>query len=202
MFNIIIPSRKILSLHYQSHRLILCTIPPHIFCRPDTFRYTLAINVHDQRLRQLITRKNNIKLSSPTLRKLCLPCITARNHSNKNKKTPKTNQHRIVPPEKNGVESLERLELAPRTSDTLLTTPVVHSSHYSRGNNANNFHEERQHPHFEISKEEEKYDETSLVKIESQPFESVLLPLSLLTNEDDLVGIDRKKNHLQVRRIE
>jgi len=162
--------------------------------------------VHDQRLRHSIITRNNIKLSSPTLRKLCLPCITARNHSrhhsNKNK-TSKPNQQQIVtavPTKKNGVESSQRFEVAPRTYDTILATPVVHSSDYSRRNNANNIHE--QHQHFEISfqneKKEEKYDETSLEKLEIQPtsselVESVLLPSSLSpneltrSNEDDVV---------------
>ncbi len=153
--------------------------------------------MYDQRLRHSITTTNTIKLSSPTLRKLCLPCITARNHSrhhsNKNK-TSKPNQRRIVtdvPTKKNGVESLQRFEVAPRTYDTILSTPVVHSSDYSRRNDANNIHE--QHQHFEISfqneKKEEKYDETSLEKLEkiqptsSELVESVLLPSSLFPNE-------------------
>lgn len=172
--------------------------------------------MHDQRHRHPpITIGNNIKLSSPTLRKLCLPCITARNHSrhHSNKtKTSKTNQRRIVtavPTDKNGVESLQRFEVAPRAYDTILTTPVVHSSDYSRGNNANNIHE--QHQQFEISfqseKKEEKYDETLLRKLETQltssleVVEPVLIPSSLSpdeltrSNEDDVVGtnIDRKE---------
>jgi hypothetical protein len=170
--------------------------------------------VHDQRHRHSITSRNNIKLSSPTLRKLCLPCITARNHSrhhsNKNK-TSKTNQRQIItaagPTQKNGVESLQRFEVAPRTYDTILTTPVVHSSDYTRRNNANNIYE--QHQHFEISfqneKKEEKYDETLLEKLETQPtssevVESVLLPSSsslspnevTRLNEDDVVSIYRE----------
>jgi len=178
--------------------------------------------VHDQRLRHSITTTNNIKLSSPTLRKLCLPCITARNHSrhhsNKNKTT-KLNQRRIdtaVPTKKNGVESLQRFEVAPRTYDTILATPVVHSSDYSRRNNANNIHE--QHQHFEISfqneKKEEKYDETSLEKLEkiqptsSELVESVLQPSSLFpnelprSNEDDAVcTYIKKKTNVQVRLV-
>ncbi len=149
--------------------------------------------MHD---RYPIKTRNNIKLSSPTLRKLCLPCITARNHSNRHKRT-KTNQHRIISSENNGVESLQRFEVAPRTYDPTLPTPVVHSSDCSRGNNANHSHE--QHQHFETSlqneKLEEKYEEASLVKTETKLVESVLLPSSLSTNEltrsneDDPVGI-------------
>jgi hypothetical protein len=98
--------------------------------------------------------------------------------------------------------------VAPRTYDTILTTPVVHSSDYSRGNNANYFHEQHQHSEisFQNEEKEEKYDEKSLVKIETQPIvsevvESVLHPLSLFTNElprsneDEMVGnsIEEKK---------
>jgi len=99
--------------------------------------------------------------------------------------------------------------VAPRTYDTILTTPVVHSSDYSRGNNANYFHEQHQHSEisFQNEEKEEKYDGKSLVKIETQPIvsevvESVLHPLSLFTNElprsneDEMVGnsIEEKKN--------
>jgi hypothetical protein len=157
--------------------------------------------VHDQRYRHPIKTRNNIKLSSPTLRKLCLPCITARNHSNRTKRI-KTNQHRIINAENHDVESLQRFEVAPRTYDPTLTTPVVHSSDCSRGNNANHSHE--QHQHFETSLEneklEEKYEEALVVRTETKPtsseiVESVLLPSALSTNEltrsneDDPVGI-------------
>jgi hypothetical protein len=110
--------------------------------------------------------------------------------------------------ENNGVESLRRSEVAPRSYDIISTTPVVHSSDYSRRNNAN------QHQHCETSfqneKLEEKYDKTSVEKKETQLTslelgESALLSSSLSTraNEDDVVGvyiIIEKK--VQVRLIE
>jgi hypothetical protein len=144
--------------------------------------------VHDQ---QSTRAKNSFKLSSPTLRKLCLPCITARNYSRHHRHSKKTIQRRIdttVPIEKNGVESFQRFELAPRTCDT-----AVHSSDYSRGNNANNIHE-LQSSHFEILKEETN-DDTSLVKIETQQTSSEIIGEyvstneQLKSNENDVVGI-------------
>ncbi len=147
--------------------------------------------MHDQ---QSIRNENSIKLSSPTLSKLCLPCITARNYSRQHRRSKKTTQHRIqtiIP-----VESFQRFELAPRTYDT-----VVHSSDYARGNNANNIHEQ-QSSHFQILKEE-KDDETLLVKIETQLTSSEIVGESVSTNElprsneDDVVGKrDEKKKEL------
>jgi len=155
-------------------------------------------------------------VSSPTLRKLCLPCITARNHHphhqrtcpqpNKNKRQ-KNNQKQIVTTptacitaESNVIESSHRFEVAPRTYDPISTTPVVHSSEYLRENDANHSHEE-QHQHsktsFQNEKIERKDDEIS-VKAEITPTdvvsESVLLTLPLSTNEitrsneEDVVG--------------
>jgi hypothetical protein len=156
-------------------------------------------------------------VSSPTLRKLCLPCITARNHhqqqhtrqqSNK-KKAPKNNQRQIVTTpiavitaESKIVESSQRFEVAPRTYDPISTTPVVHSSDYLRENDANHFHEEEEHQHFETSLQNEKIerkdDDEISVKAEVIPTkvvsEPVLLTLSSLgseitrSNEDDVVG--------------
>ncbi|CAF1234201.1 unnamed protein product [Adineta steineri] len=123
----------------------------------------------------------------------------SRQHSNRNKRT-KTTLNRTITDENNGVESLQRFEVAPRTDDTVLTTPVVHSGGCSRGNNANHSYE--QHQHFETSFRnkniDEKYEESLGIKTETKPtsseiVESVLLP-SLLSstnevtrsNEDDL----------------
>ncbi len=126
-------------------------------------------------------------MSSPTLRKLCLPCISARNHrrhhhhhpltrqpSNKNK-TPKNNQRQtiivptaIVTAESNVAESSHRLEVAPRTYDPISTTPVVHSSEYLRENDANHSHEQL-YQHFETSlqnEELERNDDEISVKAE------------------------------------
>ncbi len=79
----------------------------------------------------------------------------------------------------------------------------MHSSDYSRGNNANHFHEQ-EHQHLQISfqneKKEEIDDEGILRQIETQltstdVIESVFLPLSLSpneltrSNEEDGVGI-------------
>jgi hypothetical protein len=164
-------------------------------------------------------------VSSPTLRKLCLPCITARNQSrhqtNKNRPS-KTNQRRIVTAvvtdERNVPESLQRFEVAPRTHDIISTTPVVHSSDYSRGNDANHSYE--QHQHLETlhpnEKIEEKYDEISAVKTETKPTSSELVSSVLLSsllstneitrsNEDDVVGTykrrKKKKKSMQVQLI-
>jgi hypothetical protein len=155
-------------------------------------------------------------VSSPSLRKLCLPCITARNHHhhhqhthqqlNKNK-TPKNNQRQIITApnavitaESNVVESLHRFEVAPRTYDPISTTPVVHSSEYLQENDANHFHEQ-QHQHFETSLQNEKIerkDDETLVEAEIIPTkvvsEPILLKLSspgnevTRSNEEDVVG--------------
>ena len=146
--------------------------------------------MHDQ---PSIRAENSFKLSSPTLRKLCLPCITARNYSRHHRHSKKTIQRRIdttVPIEKNGVESFQRFELAPRTHDT-----AAHSSDYSRGNNANNIHEPLQSSlHFEILKEEKNDDTSSLVKIETHQTPSEIIgelvstDEQLRSNENDVVG--------------
>ena len=166
-------------------------------------------------------------MSSPTLRKLCLPCITARNHhphqhntyqkSNKNK-TSKNNQRQIVivpttvnTAENNIVESSHRFEVTPRTYDPISTTPVVHSSEYIQKNDAN--HSYGQHQHFETllpnERIEEKDDEIS-VKAEITPTEivseSVLPSLSSFgneitrSNEVDVVGtyIDSSSINLRI----
>ncbi|CAF4581124.1 unnamed protein product [Rotaria sp. Silwood1] len=204
-------SLTILSIHCQSRRLILCTVPPHILCRPNTVRYSLVFHVHDQRQRRHTTSNRYIKVSSPALRKFCLPCITTRNHhrhshhhhhshhnnrqqSNRNK-TLKNNQQQIITTpaaiitsESNIIESSQRFEVAPRTNHTISTTPVVHSSEYLQENDANHLHE--QHQNFETSlqniKLEKKDDEIS-VEAEITPTkvvsESILLTLSSPGNE-------------------
>ncbi len=165
--------------------------------------------MHDQRQRRRTTSNRYIKVSSPNLRKLCLPCISARNHrhhhhhyhpptrqqSDKNK-TPKNNQRQtitiptaILTAESNAVESSYRLEVAPRTCDPIPTRPVVHSSEYLRENDANHSHEQ-QYQHFETSLQNEKIErkddeisvkaEITLTKVDS---ESVLLTLSSSGNE-------------------
>ncbi|CAF2746442.1 unnamed protein product [Rotaria sp. Silwood2] len=195
LFCFILSFITILSIHHQSRRLILCTVPPHILCRPNTVRYIFVVNVHDQRHRYSTRKRNNTKLSSPTLRKLCLPCITTRHHirHHTNKKKPsKFNQHHIVtgvPHDNNGVESLQQFEVISRTYDTKSTIPVGHNNDYSYENNTNHSHEP--HQHFEISfqneKTEEKNNEISLVKIENKPISSEIVESELLlssyTNE-------------------
>lgn len=169
--------------------------------------------MHDQRHRYPSgTARNNIKLSSPTLRKLCLPCITtrqrySRNHLNK-KQTQKSNQRRLITGitrENNVSESIQQFEVVPRTYNTISTNPVTFNSNHSKRNNDNHSHE--QHQHCEISfqtekNREEKHNETSVVKIETKPtssevLESELLLSSLTTNEltrlhddDDVVSMD------------
>jgi hypothetical protein len=155
-------------------------------------------------------------VSSPTLRKLCLPCITARNHhhpssrqQSKKNKTHKNNQRQIVTAatavrtsESNVVDTSHRIEVAPRTYDPISTTPVVHSSEYLRENDANHSHEQQHQQHFQTSLQNETVEKKDVDEIsmtaEILPTkvvsESVLLTLSSLgnevtrSNEDDLVG--------------
>ncbi|CAF3343886.1 unnamed protein product [Rotaria socialis] len=171
-------SLTILSIHCQSRRLILCTVPPHILCRPNTVRYSLVCHVHDQRQRRHRTSNRYIKVSSPTLRKLCLPCITTRNnHHNRQQsnrtKTSISNQQQIInsptttaaagtniSSENNIiVSSSHRFEVAPRTHHSISTTPVVHSSEYLQENDTNHFQE--QHQDFEISLQNKKIEENN-----------------------------------------
>jgi hypothetical protein len=148
-------------------------------------------------------------VSSPTLRKLCLPCITARNHrhhhnrqqTNKHK-TSKNNQREIViapTAESNAAESTHRFEVIPRTYDPISTISVVHSSEHLRGNDANQSHEQNKQIETSLQNEkiEEKNDEIS-VEAEIIPTkvvsESILLTLLspeneiTRSNEDDVVG--------------
>ncbi|CAF2053462.1 unnamed protein product [Rotaria magnacalcarata] len=196
-------SLTILSIHCQSRRLILCTVPPHILCRPNTVRYSLVFHVHDQRQRRHRTSNRYIKVSSPTLRKLCLPCITTRNnHHNRQQsnrtKTSISNQQQIInsptttvaaasvtniSSENNIiVSSSHRFEVAPRTYHSISTTPVVHSSEYLQENDSNHFQEQQQD--FEASiqnrKIEEKNNEIS-VEAEVTPTK-VVLDSKLLTS--------------------
>jgi len=135
--------------------------------------------VHDQRQRRRFnTSYRYIKVSSPTLRKLCLPCITARNHHSITKKPPKKiNQ--------------QQAELAPRTYDLSTTVPAVHSSEYLLENDANHTPKQQRHEHCEISSHhdetvERNSNEISLTtanlptKVDS---ETLLLKLSPSGNE-------------------
>ncbi|CAF4523512.1 unnamed protein product [Rotaria socialis] len=173
--------------------------------RSNIVRYIFVINVHDQRLRYPTKKRNNIKLSSPTLRKLCLPCITTRHrlrhhHSNK-KKTRKPNQHRFaagVTREDSRVESLQQFEVFPRTCCPKTTIPIVHNSDYATENNANHFHEQRKH--FEISLqneklEEENNNETSPVKIESKLTSSDVVESDLLLSSISATELTRLKDN-------
>ena len=172
-------------------------------------------HVYDQRSwYSLLDIRNSFKLSSPTLRKLCLPCITARHHSRpKSSSKVNTRPHEpIVSPTrtKNVVESFERFEVSPRPNDTTAVT-AVHSGDYSRENNANNCPESQQpSSHSDFAKEKES-DGNSLGIIETQPTssfelvgESLLQPPSVLTEEVDVVGIlylDSKPNLLTHTRL-
>ena len=171
--------------------------------------------MHDQRHRHSSSSKT-IKVSSPTLRKLCLPCITARNHPRQQhqqqhlagKRQPaKPNQPRLVPTENIIDESaLPRFEVPPRTYDPLASVSVVHSTVDSKGNDANHFHEQQQQQkHFVTSLQEEsneeKNNEISLAKAETKSTStdrlasSLFFPLSssppnevTRSNEEDAVG--------------
>lgn len=166
------------------------------------------LNVHDQRQQRRHTSNRYIKVSSPTLRKLCLPCISARNHhrhhpphpqsrqsSNKNKSS-KNNQPQtttVPTAESNIVDSSQRLEVAPRTHAPISTIPVVHSSEYLQETDTNHSHEQ-QHQHCQTSlqsetierKTDDDDDEISHraeiipIKVDS---ERVSPTLSLSTNE-------------------
>ena len=187
--------------------MILCTVPPHILCRPNTVRYSLVLSVHDQRHRHSALSRT-IKVSSPTLRRLCLPCITARNHPRPlSAKRPlaaaagKTHQRR----------SVTTVDVA---ADIRSTTPLVHSSAYSQGNDANHSHESahQQQPEISHSKEqsEEKDNEISLVKTETKsassddlggdcvplPSSSSSLTAAAAHDDDDAVGAAPREGRL------
>lgn len=183
-------------MHTQSH-------PGFVVRVQRQFRYALGFHVHDQRLEYSIDIQNSFKLSSPTLRKLCLPCITARHHSrSKSSKVnarPRDSFGSPTRTKKSVVESFERFEPTSRSHETVvdITTTAVHSSDYSRGNNANNFFHEPQQSssHSDLAKEK-KSNENSLEIIETQPTssfelvgESLLQPASVLTEDVDVVGI-------------
>ena len=167
------------------------------------------LNVHDQRQQRRHTSNRYIKVSSPTLRKLCLPCISARNHQrhhhphpqsrqpSNQKKSSKSNQPQtttVPTAESNIIESSQRLEVAPRTHAPISTIPVVHSSEYLQENDTNHSHEQ-QHQHCQTSLQSETIekktdsgddDEISRraeiipIKVDS---ECVSPTLSLSTNE-------------------
>ena len=187
---------KIHPIHHSSRRLILCTIPSYVLCRSNTVRYVFVINVHDQRRSYpSSTIRNKTKLSSPTLRKLCLPCITTRHHSNKIRRA-KINQHHIATHENNDAEFSQQIELGSKIHDPILTTPILNDNDESKENNFNHFHEQGQK--FEISFQNNETEENSMIKIEPQLTsselpESDLLLSSLSTyerirfHEDELV---------------
>ncbi|CAF4761946.1 unnamed protein product [Rotaria sp. Silwood1] len=153
-------------------------------------RYIFVINVHDQRHRYSIRKKNSIKLSSPTLRKLCLPCITTRqhirHHTNKKKSSKFNQHHRIitnVKHENNDIESLQQYQVITKS-----TIPIIY-------NNNNNNHSHEQHQDFEISFpneniEEKTNDKISFIKIEDVEKSDLLISLStnelIRLNEDDV----------------
>lgn len=169
--------------------------------------------MHDQRYRYSHLKRNHIKLSSPTLSKLCLPCISTRrhiNHSSK-RKTPKRNHYRIVANvnhENNTVESLQQCDFVSRSFDAKATTALslIPKCDLPKETNNNNIHQQGQSI-TEISnqnnkKTEENHNETSLSNVESKLtssklVEKDLLIASLSTNEltrlhddnDDLVCI-------------
>ena len=166
-------------------------------------RYALLFHVHDHRSWYSFALGNSFKLSSPTLRKLCLPCITARHHS-RPKSSSKVNARPHEPvrsPTRNKktvVESFERFELSPRPNET--ATTAVHSGDYSRENNANNFHQSQQPSSHSDFAKEKKSEENSLGIIETQPTSSPELvggesllqsaAAAAVSNDDvDVVGI-------------
>jgi hypothetical protein len=193
-------------------------VPPHILCRPNTVRYSLVLNVHDQRHRHSISSKN-IKVSSPTLRKICLPCITARHpphphhhhhrhrhhHSrhqlSSSRKTSKTNlHHRLAPNEDiiNDDSSLERFAISPKTYDPSAILPVVHSNDECKGNDANHLLEQHQHSQTLVHKEsnEELHNEilptkAELKSISSESIMSVSVREKTEFNDNDAVGSRR-----------
>ena len=69
----------------------------------------------------------------------------------------------------------------------------MHSSDYSRGNNANHIHEqEQQFSPIQIFKEGKNDDEALRVQIESQLTSAEALGESALTNEEDAIVVGRK----------
>jgi hypothetical protein len=210
--NVFLFSLTIHSIHRQSGRLILCTIPPRILCRPNTVRYALVLNVHDQRQRRGTVPSRYVKVSSPTLRKLCLPCITARHHRQQynrsrqaaKSKTFKNNPQHIIAPSTSGnigpSEPAHRLEANPETHDSVSTTPVVHSRECLRANDVNQSAEQYQHfakTSFPSEGRDEKNDEISVQAelIATEVVAESVLPTSpspknelTRSNEEDVVG--------------
>lgn len=160
--------------------------------------------MHDQRHRHLSSSKT-IKVSSPTLRKLCLPCISARNHPRQQlaskRQSAKPNQRRPAPTENIIDESsLPRFEVPPRTQDPVASISVVHSNDDSKGNDANHFHD--RHQHFVTSLQEERHEERSteisVAKAETNRRESSPSHEITRSNDEDAVGLsqDRKIGRL------
>ena len=168
--------------------------------------------MHDQRHRHSSSSKT-IKVSSPTLRKLCLPCISARNHPRQQlsskRQSAKPNQRRLAPTENIIDESpLPRFEVPSRTYDPVASISVVHSNDDSKGNDANHFHDRHQHLVTSLQEErhEERSNEISVAKAETNAASTDRRESSpsheiTRSNEEDAVGFpqDRKISALNWR---
>ncbi|CAF1251073.1 unnamed protein product, partial [Adineta ricciae] len=123
-------------------------------------------------------------------------------HKSNRYKRRKPIENRRIPIENNDLESLHRPEVAPRTSDQILSTPVVvHSSNSpSQGNNANHSFEQRDHLQDSLQNEKpienEKDKATPEIQTETKTASSeigeLIIPLSSFSpnevtrsNEDD-----------------
>ena len=197
--------------------MILCTVPPHILSGPNAVRYSLVFRVHDQRRRRHTTSNKYIKVSSPSLRKLCLSCITTRNHyhhhhkrqQSNTRKISKTNQRQsftattaaaAISSECHIIDSSYRFGVVPRTHQSIPTTLALYSSEYVQENDANYVRD--QHPNFETSflnKKTEKKDDEISPEARTTLAEGVVPETTLLklaspaneitrSNEDNVVG--------------
>ena len=178
--------------------------------------------MHDQRQRRSSVPNRYVKVSSPTLRKLCIPCITARHHRQQHNrsqqaaksKTFKSNPQRIIAPSITGNNTSEpayRLEATPKTHERESTATVVHSRECLRDNDANQPDEQHQHfakTSFPSEQREEKTDEISVeaeLIATKAVAESVLPTLSSPKNElsrskeEDVVGALTKTSLINLR---
>ena len=155
--------------------------------------------MHDQRPRPAIRSRRTVKVSSPTLRKLCLPCISARNrrhHHHQQRSTRSkplvNNQHEIVS------TSAVQDNIADRRRDVSSKRPaLVQVNEKRRESEAAQSSAQHLDSSFPTPLREKKDDQVSL-KTEATPtkkvLESVLLSLLSSANErtrsnaEELVG--------------
>ena len=169
--------------------------------------------MHDQRHRPT---SKTIKVSSPTLRKLCLPCISARHRQEQpalsiKRQPSKTNQHRLNPIENIIDESsLVRSDGVSRTLDPISSENVLRTSEKTNRNDANHGIEQRQttcipividseadHERFEVKTAHKSNSSERLEFEDSHESSPLLNEEPRRSNEDDeAVGFNQKKKTL------